>query len=148
MKEIFLIKSWLYIALEVQNNNSNKNTGAEGTSINITRNSIPYNKKYITAVMLLHTHTHTRTHTQVVCLLVVPQANYGELKSIVSLLFPPCHNSRTPWSQGEMCFGWDIWVQISALLLASNVFRDRLCNPLNFTFHMYKMEIIANHFLS
>ena len=33
------------------------------------------------------------------------------------------------------------------MLLASNVFRDRLCNTLSFTVHIYKMEIIIIFFL-
>ena len=36
---------------------------------------------------------------------VVPKTNYDELKSVVSLLFLPSHNSRTPWPLGDMCFG-------------------------------------------
>lgn len=98
---------------------------------------------YVTAVMLLfpvEKHSQAYLHTQVV-MPVVPKANHDELKSFVSFLLLPRHNSGTPWSPG----GNVLWVRhsrvrISALLFV-NVFRDRLCNPLNFSVHMYRVEI-------
>lgn len=98
---------------------------------------------YVTAVMLLlsvEKQSQASLHTQV-GMSVVPKANHDELKSFVSFLLLPHRNSRTPWSPG----GSVLWVRhsrahISALLFV-NVFRDRLCNPLNFSVHMYKVEI-------
>lgn len=47
---------------------------------------------YITVVLLLPGEKHAHAD----CMSVVPKANYDELKSVVSLLFLPCYNSRTP----------------------------------------------------
>lgn len=52
-------------------------------------------------ILLLPVEKHAHTDS----MSVVPKANYAKLKSVVSLLFLPCHNSRTPWSHGDMCSG-------------------------------------------